>query len=621
MKTNMDTKTRTVGTPGIALRLLIGFAAILGVVFLLTLGSPFSVYAAEEEEAITPPAAEEAADAVSAPAAEEVITPPAPDAGEESVTPPPEGAEDSPEAEGDSGQESGVISPPREELSETPGIAAVEDAAVSTTLESASDFAGGSGTAEDPYRISTAVHLDAVRTQLTSNFLITNDIDLKDFLSENGPGYNEGRGWLPIGDVYASAFRGILDGNGFKIIGLWLDRDDAEDATQYQGLFGMIGRATVKNLTVVLDAKGIHGKGMTGGLAGGIGSGGRVENCAVIGEGSVNATGDRVGGLVGSGASIYSSFATVDVNGAKGVGGLVGFNTGLITDSYATGNVTGDTSIGGFVGSNSSMIEKSFANGNVNGASDVGGFAGANQGSLTNVYSTGNAYGNFYIGGLVGGGGGQIANSFASGTATGYHENPYYTGGLRGGGNAYGIDNSFYLGQTVAGNNGFGAQTTVEQLRQAAIDAGWDFDNIWTNWTTGLLPHLKTEVPPVINTGNSNELINNTPSNNASAAAAQVSRTPVRTLAARLPAADAQTPPIAAGANSLRSENSAQATLPEQNAASQPETIGDLNVPTTVSEDAQSNNALPIAVMIIIIAAVAVLLVLGIKKRQGGTES
>jgi hypothetical protein len=367
-----------------------------------------------------------------------------------------------------------------------------------TTL-SINGFARGAGTADDPYIVSTPEELDAVRTQPSSNFLMDNDINLTTYLSEGNPGYNDGRGWLPIGDTYSTSFKGTFDGGGFKVIGLWLDRDDAEDPTQYQGLFGGLGRGTIKNLIVVLDIKGVHGKGMTGGLVGSISSGGVVENCSVIGEGAVTGTGARVGGLAGGngGNGISGSFATVDVQGVGGVGGLVGYNTTLITGSYATGGVSGTgTSIGGFVGTNASMINTSYATGNVNGASDVGGFVGMNQGSLTNVYATGDAYGNFYIGGLMGGGGGQITNSFASGTATGYHENPYYTGGLQGGGNDYSITNSFYLGNTIDGNNSFGTQVSAEDFLQAAIDAGWDFENIWTNWETGLLPHFTSEVPP-----------------------------------------------------------------------------------------------------------------------------
>lgn len=51
-------------------------------------------------------------------------------------------------------------------------------------------FAGGSGTAEDPYLVATADHLNNVRDHLNKHFLQTADIDI------GVPPWNEGEGWL-----------------------------------------------------------------------------------------------------------------------------------------------------------------------------------------------------------------------------------------------------------------------------------------------------------------------------------------------------------------------------------------------------------------------------------------
>ena len=51
-----------------------------------------------------------------------------------------------------------------------------------------------------------------------------------------------------------------------------------------------------------------------------------------------------------SSGSVTSSYATGDVTGDIGVGGLVGGSVGAITSSYATGDVTGDHNVGGLVG-------------------------------------------------------------------------------------------------------------------------------------------------------------------------------------------------------------------------------------------------------------------------------
>jgi hypothetical protein len=79
------------------------------------------------------------------------------------------------------------------------------------------DFAGGSGTEEDPYLIATAYQLYNVRDELDKYFLQIRDIDLNQYP------YNEGEGWLPIGDD-VDAFEGSYDGGGFTISNIVIDR-------------------------------------------------------------------------------------------------------------------------------------------------------------------------------------------------------------------------------------------------------------------------------------------------------------------------------------------------------------------------------------------------------------
>ena len=147
-----------------------------------------------------------------------------------------------------------------------------------------------------------------------------------------------------------------------------------------------------------------------------------------------------VGGLVGQnyfGGSITNSGASGAVSGAtgqnspfgSGVGGLVGFNSGLISGSFATGAVSGTTEttnqpfaviLGGLVGLNSDpgQIVNSYATGSVtalNSSVEIGGLVGGNSAPITNSYATGavTGSGSGTIGGLVG-------LSFAS-TITGSH--------------------------------------------------------------------------------------------------------------------------------------------------------------------------------------------------------
>ncbi|MFW6053148.1 MAG: hypothetical protein ACOC8I_04495, partial [Desulfosalsimonas sp.] len=97
-----------------------------------------------------------------------------------------------------------------------------------------SEFAGGDGTEDDPYRIATPEHLDNIRNYpADSSYILVNDIDLEDYLSEDGDGYNDGKRWEPI-RVGDDCFDGSLSGNGFSISNIYINRPDSD----YVGLFG-----------------------------------------------------------------------------------------------------------------------------------------------------------------------------------------------------------------------------------------------------------------------------------------------------------------------------------------------------------------------------------------------
>ena len=75
---------------------------------------------------------------------------------------------------------------PAQEASEPAGEGTKEDV----------QFAGGSGTAEDPWQIATAEQLDRVRDDLKAYYILTEDIDLS--------GYEN---WIPIGDGMAGSVK------------------------------------------------------------------------------------------------------------------------------------------------------------------------------------------------------------------------------------------------------------------------------------------------------------------------------------------------------------------------------------------------------------------------------
>ena len=285
-------------------------------------------------------------------------------------------------------------------------------------------FAGGSGTLEDPYQISTPAQLDSIRGYLNDYFILMNNIDLGyDTGNSGGLFWNSGEGWDPLGtDV--EPFVGSFNGNGFQITGLYIDRDNYLDYSSNAGFFGTIGEeGFIESLKLneVWISAGVYDP--AGGVAG-------VNNGTIINsivEGSVSA-GDRVGVLVGENLGVIKTSFTLGW-GASGLGGW----------------------IGGFVGNNEGTIENSYtlvdyaaAN-----ASIAGGFVGANSGNIINCFAATQASGDT-IGGIVGkDNDGIVENSYWDTEASGLLISDVGTG-----------------------------LSTVEMTKQDFYE-GWDFEEVW----------------------------------------------------------------------------------------------------------------------------------------------
>ena len=303
-------------------------------------------------------------------------------------------------------------------------------------------FSGGNGTAEDPYQIADWYRLDDVRNYLSSHFILIDDLDSNSigYTELAGATANEGKGWKPI--AVNNTFVGGLDGQGYEICDLFIDRSDESIV----GLFGVLGDV------------------------------GTIENVGVNG----NVTGqDNVGVLVSKNAgTVSNSYATGRVIGTSNVGGLVGFdfNGSTITDSYATGNVTGDSNVGGLVGWNKNgTVSNSYATGRVIGTSNVGGLVGKNSHTTSNSYATGNVTGADIVGGLVGKNDKNcsISDSYSTGYVTGSTN----VGGLVGKGQPSDVTNSFWDTQTsgqVSSDGGTGKTTAEMKDFDTFNDVGWD---------------------------------------------------------------------------------------------------------------------------------------------------
>lgn len=233
----------------------------------------------------------------------------------------------------------------------------------------AESFAGGSGTAEDPFQISEAGHLVLLHEMLKKEeeetnfddtyvkgyYVLTADISLNDTSdfenwSTKAPEY----GWEPIGtNVSTSSFAGVLDGNGHKITGMFIDADgnQTESYRDYYGLFAEL-RGTVKNLT--LEQSYIRASGSTAnvGTVAGNTYEAVIENCSadtVIELYKVN----NAGGITGFGGSItgctFSGSITQLDESFVHIGGITG-SDGSIADCTFSGILSGKGYTGGIVG-------------------------------------------------------------------------------------------------------------------------------------------------------------------------------------------------------------------------------------------------------------------------------
>ena len=234
----------------------------------------------------------------------------------------------------------------------------------------------------------------------------------------NKVAWTTGAGWQPIGNVAnnrcsdsgSDCFAAILEGNGYSISNLQINRERADNVGLFVGNTG-----TIRNLG--LSAIEVTGNSRVGGLVGR--NEGELMNTYVVG-GRVTGKNNVIGLLTGisvSGASIINSYVGGTVVGSRFVGGICGINySGIVVGSYTIADVSAQRDAGGLVGENQGTIGNSYAAGSV-GISEkkraVGGLVGVlwGGGRVNNSYSTAEIKTTFivtanddvqYVGGLIG---------------------------------------------------------------------------------------------------------------------------------------------------------------------------------------------------------------------------
>lgn len=253
---------------------------------------------------------------------------------------------------------------------------------------------------------------------------------------------------------------------------------------------GLIGWSRGGSLDQVHASGNVHGSGSVGGLVGfnavdtSNGQGSSISDAYATGTVTGGESDSNIGGLVGfNGGVIDSSFASGKTQGGYSIGGLVGFNSGTVSGGYASGDVDSAGAAGGLVGSNFSVVSNSHASGDVSGRNSLGGLVGSNYGPATvsHSHAGGRVTGSdSAVGGLIGSNLGTIDTSYATGAVRGAR----MVGGLIGNNHGHfegtkGIVRSSYA---------TGAVEATESMVGGLVgyDDGGEWNSAyWDSYTTG----------------------------------------------------------------------------------------------------------------------------------------
>ena len=304
----------------------------------------------------------------------------------------------------------------------------------------------GDGSSSNPHVVTTLDELQAVQGDLSSHYVLGNNIDASETET-----WNSGAGFTPIVND-TDPFSGSFDGQGYSVDGLYINRPN----TDYVGLFGKVSSSDIKNIGVTnLDMQG--GDTFVGGLV----------------------------GLSEGGARITNSYSSGNLSGEMSVGGLVGVDiNGTITKSYSHSNVSGHRA-GGLVGSTENgTIEKSYSTGEVSGNQSVGGIIGAIEeaGTVVDSYSLSSVTGDDYIGGLVGANfDGTVVDSYSLGVVSG----DTFVGGLVGyNSDASTVVDSYWNIETSTQSTSDGSATglTIPEMTGSAAETNMnlEFTSVWS---------------------------------------------------------------------------------------------------------------------------------------------
>ncbi len=409
----------------------------------------------------------------------------------------------------------------------------------------ADGFAGGTGTAADPYQIADGSQLAYLAQQVNGGttyqetyFVLTADIRLNDTSDlENWETTAPANLWTPIGSYSDwNLFAGNLNGNGHTVSGIYCVTADYYAglfcATTYEGtviqnltiadsyfsapgcvgvLAGELSNTSVRNVTVFNCT--VTGEYDLGGLAGCAYSS-VVQNVTVTG-GSISGF-DYLAGILAEayGCTVTGCHAAVAISGVYyDLAGICGYACSTqivgctsITQIYVACEEenTYVYEIGGIAGyaDSESQVVNCLNAGDIsvqgNICMQIGGIVGYSQGIIRDCCNTGSVSvtGNsqaYQIGGILGYlGEGSLENAYNSGIMTVSSGDTTVNIGGAAGSQYDGttVQNTYYLADCVSGDSMIGTALSGEQVSQESSFPNFDFG--WRWGITSLGPVIAT---------------------------------------------------------------------------------------------------------------------------------
>lgn len=170
---------------------------------------------------------------------------------------------------------------------------------------------------------------------------------------------------------------------------------------------GIVGSNTGTVDDVEAIGSVIANNGATGGLVGT--NEGAINNS--YSNSAVTGTANGLGGVVGVNngkVNLVDSLGVTNGANSSQVGGIIGVNNGTMNSGYNESIVNGQSNVGGIIGVNNegeevtNVVNATRVTGDETDGQYVGGLIGSNSGNVTNGRNNGEITGNQYVGGLVG---------------------------------------------------------------------------------------------------------------------------------------------------------------------------------------------------------------------------